>query len=214
MTLVLWGRASSANVQKALWALAELGLPYDHRIVGGRYGGTDGAEFAALTPTRKVPVLQDGPLVIWDSHAILRHLGLWHAPAGHALHLATPAAMAASDSWLDFTSTVLQPPFIRLFWQLVRTPADQQSVPAQEAAKKDIAAALTELARGIDDQGRLAGADFSMADIGPGSLMYRLNDLAPDLIAADPKIAAWVARLQARPAWQAHVATSYEELRV
>ena len=214
MTLILWGRASSANVQKVLWALAELGLPHDHRIVGGRYGGTDSAEFTALTPTRKVPVLQDGALAIWDSHAILRHLGLYHAPAGHALSLATPAAMAASDSWLDFTSTVLQPPFIRLFWQLVRTPADQRSVPAQEAAKKDIAAALTELARGIDDQGRLGGADLGMADIAPGSLMYRLGDLAPDLIAAEPRVAAWVARLRARPHWQAHVATSYEELRV
>jgi len=37
--LVLWGRASSANVQKTLWALEERGLPYEHHLVGGAYAG-------------------------------------------------------------------------------------------------------------------------------------------------------------------------------
>lgn len=211
--LTLWGRASSANVQKVLWALAELDLPFDHRIVGGRYGGTDSAEFAALTPTRKVPVLQDGALAVWDSHAILRHLGLNHAPQGHALAMAPAAAMALADPWLDFTATVLQPPFIRLFWQKVRLPLDKRDPALAEAARKDIGAALDEMARGVTPDGRLGGAEFTMADIAAGSLMYRLGDLAPDLLADRPAIAAWVARLDARPAYRAVVRTSYDELR-
>lgn len=213
MTLTLWGRASSANVQKALWALAELDLPFDHRIVGGRYGGTDSAEFAALTPTRKVPVLQDGGLSVWDSHAILRHLGLNHAPRAHALDLRPAAAMALADPWLDFTATVLQPPFIRLFWQMVRLPQDRRDPTLAATARKDIAAALDEMARGVTPDGRLAGADFSMADIAAGSLMHRLCDLAPDLLADRPAIAAWAARLRDRPAYRAIVQTSYDELR-
>ena len=72
--MILWGRPSSVNVQKVLWALTELGLPYDHRIVGGKYKGLDAPEFKALTPVPRVPVLQHGVEVVWESHAILRYL--------------------------------------------------------------------------------------------------------------------------------------------
>ena len=58
--MILWGRASSVNVQKVLWALEDCALPYEHKIVGGIFGGNDDPKFAALTPVRRVPVLQDG----------------------------------------------------------------------------------------------------------------------------------------------------------
>ena len=62
----LWGRKTSVNVQKVLWALEELGLDYDQRDAGGAFGGLDTQEYLALNPTRKVPTLQDGELVIWE----------------------------------------------------------------------------------------------------------------------------------------------------
>ena len=39
MSITLWGRESSANVQKVRWALAEIGLPYEHIPLGGKHGG-------------------------------------------------------------------------------------------------------------------------------------------------------------------------------
>ena len=39
MAITLWGRASSANVQKVRWALGEIGLAYEHIPLGGPYGG-------------------------------------------------------------------------------------------------------------------------------------------------------------------------------
>ena len=61
-------------MQKVLWALEERALPYEHKIVGGTIGGNDDPEFAALTPVSRVPVLQDGDVTLWESHAILRYL--------------------------------------------------------------------------------------------------------------------------------------------
>jgi glutathione S-transferase len=121
--------------------------------------------------------------------------------------------MALADPWLDFTATVLQPPFIRLFWQMVRLPQDRRDPAAAEAARRDLATALDEMARGITADGLLAGQDFGMADIAAGSLMHRMRDIAPDLVAARPAVAAWAARLEDRPAYRAIVRTSYEELR-
>ena len=111
--MILWGRASSVNVQKVLWALEDCALPYEHKIVGGIFGGNDDPEFAVLTPVRRVPVLQDGDITLWESHAILRYL-------------ARGQISPITDMWMEFGSTTLQPPFIGLFWQQVRMRKAEQ----------------------------------------------------------------------------------------
>ena len=46
--LTIWGRADSSNVQAVMWAVAELGLPYERHDVGHRFGGTDTPEAALI----------------------------------------------------------------------------------------------------------------------------------------------------------------------
>ena len=77
--LTVWGRRSSFNVQKVLWTLDELGLPYEHRDAGGSYGGLDTPEFLAMNPHGRVPVVRDGSLVVWETHSIVRS---WHGTNG------------------------------------------------------------------------------------------------------------------------------------
>jgi glutathione S-transferase len=212
MSLRLWGRPSSVNVQKALWALDEFGLSYAHEVVGGKYGGLDRPEFAALTPARRVPVLEDGGIVVWESHAVLRHLGRCHPD--HPLGMADPGRAARIDPWMEFGATTLQPPFIALFWQLVRMRPHERDESAMVASRKAIAEALAVPERALSDGRDFLAGDFSLADIALGSLFHRLFDLAPDLRAACPAVDAWHGRLCARPAHARHVAVSYEELRV
>lgn len=215
MSLTLWGRPSSVNVQKVLWALAEFGLPYDHKIVAGKYGGLDDPAFQALTPVSRVPVLEDGGIGVWESHAILRHLARIHPEHPLGAAMADPAQAAAIDAWLEYGSTSLQPPFIGMFWQLVRMRPDQRDAATLDGHRSAVMAALAVLERGLSD-GRpyLAGDSFSLADIGLGSLLYRLFDIAPDIGDATAGVCAWRDRLAAREAYQRHVAVSYDELRV
>ena len=70
----IYGRHTSYNVQKVLWALDELALEFDHTNLGGKYGGLGTAEFRALNPNNKIPVLMDDGLVVWESNAIVRYL--------------------------------------------------------------------------------------------------------------------------------------------
>ena len=72
--LAVWGRRNSQNVQKVLWLIGELGLPYLVIPAGGSFGRLDEAAFRALNPHGLVPVLQDDDLAVWESHAILRYL--------------------------------------------------------------------------------------------------------------------------------------------
>ena len=72
--LRIWGRRDAFNVQKAMWLIGELGLPHQHTPAGGSAGGLDDPAFRAMNPHGRVPVIDDGGTVVWESHTILRYL--------------------------------------------------------------------------------------------------------------------------------------------
>lgn len=200
--MILWGRASSVNVQKVLWALEDCALPYEHKIVGGIFGGNDDPEFAVLTPVRRVPVLQDGDITLWESHAILRYL-------------ARGQISPITDMWMEFGSTTLQPPFIGLFWQQVRMRKAEQDKALLKKHIKELHEGLGILETGLAG-GRtfLAGDDFSMADIAIGSLFHRIMDLHPAILDTFPKVGEWHANIATRAGYRKWVGTPFDELRV
>lgn len=200
--MILWGRASSVNVQKVLWALEDCALPYEHKIVGGIFGGNDDPKFAALTPVRRVPVLQDGNITLWESHAILRYL-------------ARGQISPMTDMWMEFGSTTLQPPFIGLFWQQVRMRKAEQDKALLKKHIKELHEGLGILETGlVDGRTFLAGDDFSMADIAIGSLFHRIMDLHPTILDTFPKAGEWHANIATRAGYRKWVATPFDELRV
>jgi len=205
--VILWGRPSSVNVQKVLWALDEFGLPFDHRVVGGRHGGLDDPAFRALAPVAKVPVLEDAGQGVWESHAILRHLARRHP--GHALS----ATLATADPWMEFGTSTFMPPFIGLFYQRVRLYPEERSAARAEALERDLAAILSVMDEGLSATGWLSGPAFGLADIALGTPMYRLFDIAPGLAPGAAHLRDWRARLARRPGWQRWIATDYSELR-
>lgn len=200
--MILWGRASSVNVQKVLWALEDCALPYEHKIVGGIFGGNDDPKFAALTPVRRVPVLQDGNITLWESHAILRYL-------------ARGQISPMTDMWMEFGSTTLQPPFIGLFWQQVRMRKAEQDKALLKKHIKELHEGLGILETGlVDGRTFLAGDDFSMADIAIGSLFHRIMDLHPAILDTFPKVGEWHANIATRAGYRKWVGTPFDELRV
>ncbi|MEM0945008.1 MAG: glutathione S-transferase N-terminal domain-containing protein, partial [Pseudomonadota bacterium] len=109
MTLTVWGRATSSNVQVVMWAVAELGLEARRIDVGHSYGGLDTEEYGALNPNRRVPTLQDGDLTLWESQAILRYLAARYGDG--AFWPADPARRAGLDMWAEWIRTTFQPHF-------------------------------------------------------------------------------------------------------
>jgi glutathione S-transferase len=209
MVLRIWGRASSVNVQKVLWALAELELPFERLDAGGKYGVTGTDAFGAMNPMRRVPVLEEDGFVLWESHAILRHLGR----VTRRLVPADAKARAIMDQWMEFGATTLQPPFITAFWQRVRTRPVERDEAALGKASAELEAALQVLDGRLGNSRFVADEDFSLADIALGSPMHRIRnlDLMPESLG---NLRRWAEALAARPGYQRHVAVSYEELRV
>ena len=65
------GRRNSANVQKVMWTVGELGIEYTRQDMGGSFGYSD--EYSQLNPNQVVPTIRDGDLSLWESNACVRY---------------------------------------------------------------------------------------------------------------------------------------------
>jgi glutathione S-transferase len=208
--ITLWGRRSAFNVQKVLWLLDELGLEFHHRQVGGQFGGLDTPTFGAMNPHRRVPVLEDGSTVVWESHAILRYLAARYG--ANELWPADPATRSLADRWMDWSQCSLQPPFMRLFWGYFRTPPERRKQVLLETALAECDRLFAVLNEHLKSQRFLAGPTFSLADIPAGTTLYRYFEMGIE-VPRHSHVDAWYGRLSERPAYRGTIMVSFEELR-
>src|SRR3984957_5738301 len=82
IVIKVWGRNTSSNVQKVMWAIGEIGLPHERIDVGGSFGKTREPAYLAMNPNGLVPTLEeeDGYL-LWESNSIVRYLAAKHKAA-------------------------------------------------------------------------------------------------------------------------------------
>ncbi len=204
------GRHTSYNVQKVLWLADELALDYTHTEVGGRFGGTESADFLSLNPLGKVPVLCHGDKVIRESNTIVRYLadifsdGVWISPRAYQRSLA--------EQWMDWSIEKLEPAFVAVFWGYYRTPPEQRDDAAIRSGVADVQAGLVVLSAALDDQSFLLGKQSSVADIATGVFLHRLIDI--DLPVSVPQnVMDWYQRLSAMTGYRRWVMSDYSELR-
>lgn len=96
--LTLWGIGTSRTV-RAHWAMHELGLSYETRAIGPRTGETKTAEYTALNPRQKIPLLQDGDFCIGESAAIVAYLSSTYSTAEKGL---IPESQRDYAAWLEW----------------------------------------------------------------------------------------------------------------
>lgn len=213
MTLTVWGRKTSSNVQALMWCIGELGLGYQRHDVGHIHGGNDTPQFLAMNPNGTVPVLRDGAAEpIWETGAILRYLATRYGPDG--FWPADPARRAQIDKWAEWAKLNVAMNFTGpIFWRVVRTaPSKQDPIAIADAISK-LNGFLTIADQHLSRHGFLAGDAFTLADIQFGHVLYRFFDI-PIARPALPHVERYYRELSKRPAFAEHVMVSYEDLRV
>lgn len=197
--LKIWGRASSVNVQKVQWTVRELALPHTTEQVGGQYGGLDTPEFGAMNPNRKVPVIDDGGLILSESNAIVRYLAARYSEG--SLWPTDVAVRAQADRWMDWTATEWQPAITPAFLGLIRTPEDQRNHATIEASVRKTNDLALMLENALQQKEYIVGNNLSMGDIVLGCLAHRWLAM-PIERPATPALNTWYRRLMMRPATQ------------
>jgi glutathione S-transferase len=200
--LKVWGRVNSINVQKVLWALDELKVPYERTDAGMQFGVVNEPFYRKMNPNGRVPTIEDDGLVLWESNAIVRYLAAKHG-AG-ALWPNDLRQRADSDRWMDWATTTLAPAIFPVFWGLVRTPPEKRDAKAIDEGVKKLGEAFQVLEQCMDGRDYIGGSALTLGDIPVGVHVYRwyaLDVTRPKL----PKVEAYHRRLQQRPAFRKHV---------
>ena len=200
----IWGRNTSANVQKVMWAVAEIGLSHERIDIGGPFGKNREAAYLAMNPNGLVPTLEeeDG-FLLWESNSIVRYLAAKHR-AG-VLEPADLRARARAGAWMDWQLSVLGPAITPAFIGLIRTPPEKRNHAAIEESKRKTTEAITIVDGQLAKTAYLAGDAFSYGDIPVAAMANRYRQLVPERPPLR-NFERWYAAVAARPAFKDQVA--------
>ena len=207
MSITIYGRATSSNVQGVLWGLHELGLEYERIDLGGRHGGLNDPAFLSMNPNGRIPVMVDGPVTMFESAAILRYLVRKYGDG--RLSLADPLA----DTWAEWAKHTMAEAFtVPIFWKCYRTPEDQQDPEAIAECVRDFESIAQTAMEKRGGNTWIMGDELTLADIWAGSVLYRYFDL--DLDRNPPNgLVDYYAQLTDRKPYQDTIMVDYSELK-
>ena len=182
-----------ARDMRVRWALEELGLPYDVRLVS--FAALKEPEHLAIQPFGQIPTFEHGELALFETGAILLHLAQTHK----GLLPDEPAARARAIAWMFAALNTIEPPIVERGmadilerdkpWYADRLPMLTERVRTR----------LAQLSRALGEDEWLAGG-FSAADIMMVTVLRRAQSTG--LLAEWPNLVAYIARAEARPAYQ------------
>ena len=189
---------NNSRSQRVLWALEELGLPYEIKQ-SQRDAVTNLAppELKAVHPLGKSPLLEDDGMVIEESGAIIQHL---LDKYGHGRFQPAPGSPEALRhlQWMHFAEGSAMTPILL---QLYTARLGDAAAPLQPRISEQLASQFAYMESELSPSGHFVGDDWTGADM----MMSFPAEIAvmQGQGASYPKLAAFVAAIHALPAWQA-----------
>jgi glutathione S-transferase len=174
----------------ALWMMEETGIPYERELIDIRAGSQSTPEYAAINPMMKVPALEDGPVKVAETGAVLAYV----AERVPEAQLAPPVGDPKRGDYLRW---LFFGPMIEAAFTQKVTGLDLASSTAGWGSYDRV---IDVLEAGVKDGPWLLGERFSAADVMIGSSLH--FGMMFKLIEPRPAFAGYVERCAARPAFQ------------
>ncbi|EYD76867.1 Glutathione S-transferase [Rubellimicrobium mesophilum DSM 19309] len=187
------GGKGLARDMRVRWALEEVGQPYDVRLVSFRE--MKEPEHRARHPFGQIPTYEEGDLVLFESGAIVLHVAERRA----GLLPDDPNARARAIAWMFAALGTVEPPILERATAVIAErdkPWTKERLPLVDDR---IRVRLGDLSAHLGGADWLDGG-FSAGDLLMVHALLRLG--ASGLLDEYPNLAAYVARAQARPAYQ------------
>jgi glutathione S-transferase len=197
--LTLYHSPQSRSIRPR-WLLEEIGAPYEVKLIRLEAGDQKSPEYLKLNPNGTVPTLVDGDLVLWESAAICQYLADKFPEHGLAPAVGTPQR-GTYYQWIHYAMSTLEPPAITIFLHTVRLPETDRVPQLVDAARTELAAAVTVVNDALAGREWILGSQFTAADVMVGSTLWwaQLMGLIGE---QHPNAQAYLARCMARPAMQ------------
>jgi glutathione S-transferase len=179
---------------RARWALEEAGLPYKTHLL--EQGDQDKPEYRALQPFGQVPILQEDGLVLFESGAIVLHVG----ERSEALLPKEAGARARATQWLIAALNSIEPFVMNLAlidsfyaneeWAKLRRPGALAFVEKR----------LSALSKSLGSKPFLDGERFTGGDLMMTTVLRILKHT--DIVTRDERLGPYVERCTSRPAFK------------
>jgi glutathione S-transferase len=200
--MILLGASVSPFVRKVLVVAAEKGVKLENRPINP--STSKDPLFLAVSPFRKIPALVDGDFMLADSTAIVTYLEALHPQP--PVFPAAPRERARAIWFEEMADTILFPAGQKVFHNRVVAPKflgrPGDLTAAQDAQTALLPPVYAYLESVVPAQGFLVGSAFSIADIAVAGMLVNMTycNAAPET-ALYPKLAAFLARMMARPSF-------------
>ena len=186
-----------SRAMRSLWALEELGIPYEHVPIDFMTESKT-PEFKAINPNGKVPALVDGDVTLFESMAINLYLAKRYDVKG--LYPRTFADEARAIQWSFWGMTEIEPTLLVVLMNRIFLPPNQRDESAARAAEEKLAPALRVLDAALESKKCLLGESFTIADLNVASVLSWALFANVDL-AKTPNVQRWLGDCAARPAF-------------
>lgn len=198
MSLILHVHPLSSCCWKALIAFYENGTPFEACLVNPGDPAARAA-FAALWPTGKIPLLQDGDRVVPETSILIEHLDRQH-PGRLRLLPEEPQAQLDVRLWDRLFDLYVMDPMQRFIAQQMR-PEAERDARSMDAARAGLAMAYDLIEHRRGGATWAVGEDFSLADCAAAPALFYAAVILP-ITPAHPRLAAYFERLLVRPSVQ------------
>lgn len=199
-----------SRATRPIWLAMEAGLAFRHVPVIQAYrladpGAADAPlhtrspEFLKVNPNGHIPSVEDDGLVLHESLATSLYLAKKYGGALGPKDLAEDGLMTM---WSIWAMTEAEPHTITILYNTVGLPPEERDPAKAEAAVEALRAPFAVLDRALEATGFLVGGRFTVADINLAEVM-RYAQPVPALFEAAPRVKAWLAACQSRPAYKA-----------
>jgi glutathione S-transferase len=176
------------------WALEEAGLPYRTRLLG--QGDQDKPDYRALQPFGQVPIFEEDGFALFESGAIVLHIG----ERSETLLPKDAAARARATQWLIAALNSIEPFVMNVASIDIFYKDEEWAKLRRSGAVEFVKRRLSALSSSLGDKAHLDGDRFTAGDLMMTTVLRILNHT--DIVTSDARLSAYVERCTARPAFR------------
>lgn len=176
------------------WALEEAGIPYRSRLL--EQGDQDKDDYRALQPFGQVPIFEEDDLTLFESGAIVLHIG----EKSEVLLPKDSAARARATQWVIAALNSIEPFVANLVVIDVFYKNEEWAKLRRPGAAEFVQRRVTALSKALGGKNYLDGDRFTVGDLMMSSVLRNLDHT--DIVKSDKRLAAYMQRCLARSAFK------------
>ena len=198
--LTVYGRKSSANVQKVHWLCMEGNIEFKAINIGGKYGGHTSPEFKKINPNSTIPVLEEDNFIVYESNSIIKYI----SDKFNILKSDNIEITALNNQWIDWSSLVFGLQCATYTAHNMLLPVEKRNPTLADETKQKIYLSFEILDNQLKRNHFILNEKLSLADIPIGCWLHRCVILDLDL-SQFKSLEKWYHTLKERNAFEASV---------